>query len=158
MKAYVCDGKVFLANDITIIARNKAGKIICFEAPTDYRKRTLEKQKKAKLKAREILRKYSKPKVVETEVDVPQWLRNLADSSPEVEMSSWERDHVVSEINTNLSDEAKKLPIVTKDIGDFSYTFINFGFNNYYFIEKVPISSLPTVKEMRERVDEKKNN
>lgn len=155
-EAIIRDGKVFFANDVTIFAW-KNGKRIRFEVKEDYRKRTLEKKRKIKLKAKEFLRKYSQPKKVDKE-PVPDWIIEQIKNTSEVEMSPGERDHIVSEINSNLSDEAKQLHIITKDIGSFAYTFVNFGFNNYFFIDKVPISSLPTIKEMRERIDEKKNN
>lgn len=47
--------------------------------------------------------------------------------------------HVISEINTHMSDEQRNKPVVSKAIGDYIYTFENHGFNNYRIIGKVSI-------------------
>ena len=46
---------------------------------------------------------------------------------------------VISEFNTNMSDEDRMCRIVTKPIGDYFYTIINNGFNDYMVIGKRPI-------------------
>ena len=43
---------------------------------------------------------------------------------------------VMSEINSHLSDDARKDFVVTKRIGKYAYTFENYGFNEYRFIRK----------------------
>lgn len=45
--------------------------------------------------------------------------------------------HIMSELNTNLSEEDRKHAIITKTIGNYEYTFINKGFNDYIFVKKV---------------------
>ena len=56
---------------------------------------------------------------------------------PELSKSEWA--HVQSEIRTNLNEEQKKLPIVTKAIGDYVYTFENRWPEDAIIIEKHPI-------------------
>ena len=60
---------------------------------------------------------------------------------PTVRLPKDEYAHVMSEINTHLSDEQRELPIVSKAIGNHIYTFENYGFNDYRIIGKVPIES-----------------
>ena len=60
---------------------------------------------------------------------------------PTVQLPKKEYAHVMSEINTHMNDEQRKLPIVSKAIGDYIYTFENHGFNEYRIIGKVPIES-----------------
>ena len=47
--------------------------------------------------------------------------------------------HVMSELNTNLSPEDRKHAIITKPIGNYYYTIVNYGFNDYKIIDKWPI-------------------
>lgn len=49
---------------------------------------------------------------------------------------------VMSEINTNMSDEDRKHGVVTKAIGNYKYTFINKGFNDYTIIDKQLIDNV----------------
>lgn len=44
--------------------------------------------------------------------------------------------HVMSEINTHMSDEQRAMPVVSKAIGNYIYTFENYGFNEYRIIGK----------------------
>ena len=53
-----------------------------------------------------------------------------------IKLARSEYAHVVSEINTHMSAEDRKLGVVTKAIGDYRYTFINKGFDDYVFIRK----------------------
>ena len=46
---------------------------------------------------------------------------------------------VMSEFNTHMSDEDRNKRIVTKAIGDYYYTIINRGFDDYTIIGKHPI-------------------
>ena len=48
---------------------------------------------------------------------------------------------VLSEFNTHMSDEERTHDIVTKPIGEYYYTIINKGFNDYTVIGKDPIIS-----------------
>lgn len=43
---------------------------------------------------------------------------------------------VVSELNTNMSAEDRKRGVLTKAIGNYRYTFINRGFDDYVFVRK----------------------
>lgn len=47
--------------------------------------------------------------------------------------------HVISEINTNLPDEKRKRGVVSHIVGNYTYTFINYGFNDYVIVKKLPI-------------------
>ena len=47
--------------------------------------------------------------------------------------------HVISEINTNMSEMDRTKNLVTKPIGDYYYTIINYGYNDYRIIGKRPI-------------------
>ena len=38
-----------------------------------------------------------------------------------------------------ISDEDRKHAVITKVIGDYEYTIINKGFNNYIFVERTKI-------------------
>lgn len=49
--------------------------------------------------------------------------------------------HVVSEVNTNLTNEERKKNILVKPVGDYYYTFINKGFNDYIIIGKKEIAN-----------------
>ena len=46
---------------------------------------------------------------------------------------------VMSEFNTHMSDEDRKHRLVTKAIGNFYYTIINYGFDNYIVVGKSAI-------------------
>ena len=56
-----------------------------------------------------------------------------------IRLDKGEYARVVSEINTHLSDEDRKHALVTKPIGSYRYTFINRGFGDYVFVDKVEI-------------------
>lgn len=58
---------------------------------------------------------------------------------PQLRLPKDEYAHVMSELNTHLSDRDRELPLVHKPIGDFVYTFRNNGFNEYIIIKKTPI-------------------
>ena len=47
--------------------------------------------------------------------------------------------HVMSEINTHLSDEDRKHALVRKAIGNYRYTFVNRGFDDYIIVGRTPI-------------------
>ena len=59
---------------------------------------------------------------------------------PTVELSNFERWHITSELNTNLTAEERQMPLVTKPIGDYVYTVENHGFGDYRCISKKPIT------------------
>ncbi len=48
--------------------------------------------------------------------------------------------HVMSELNSNLSNEDRERNIVVKPIGDYYYTVVNKGFNDYIIIGKRKIN------------------
>lgn len=50
--------------------------------------------------------------------------------------------HVISEINTNITEEQLKHKILSKNIGDYTYTFECFGFDDYRIIKKRKIGGL----------------
>lgn len=49
---------------------------------------------------------------------------------------------VMSELNTHLSDDERKYRIITKPVGDYYYTVINNGFDDYIIIGKNPIDNV----------------
>lgn len=53
--------------------------------------------------------------------------------------------HVISELNTHLSEEERSQKLVMKPIGEYIYTAINRGFNDYIIIAKRPI--IPAVED-----------
>ena len=55
---------------------------------------------------------------------------------------------VMSELNTHMSEEDRKRYIVAKPIGNYYYTIVNRGFNDYTIIGKRPI--VPETEELLE--------
>ena len=49
---------------------------------------------------------------------------------------------VMSAFNTDLTDEERMRRIISKPIGDYVYTIINNGYNEYIVIGKSPIESI----------------
>ncbi len=49
---------------------------------------------------------------------------------------------VMSAFNTDLTDEERMQRIISKPIGDYVYTIINNGYNEYIVIGKNPIESI----------------
>ena len=49
---------------------------------------------------------------------------------------------VMSAFNTDLTDEERMRRIISKPIGDYVYTIINNGYNEYIVIGKNPIESI----------------
>ena len=47
--------------------------------------------------------------------------------------------HVMSEINTHMTEAERSQKVVTKPIGNFYYTFENNGFDDYRILGKKPI-------------------
>lgn len=47
--------------------------------------------------------------------------------------------HVMSELNTHMSDEDRKHALVRKAIGSYYYTVVNYGFDSYKVIRRDPI-------------------
>ena len=45
------------------------------------------------------------------------------------------------ELNTHMSEEDRQKAIVSKPIGDYIYTVINYGFDDYVVIDKRPIDT-----------------
>lgn len=54
----------------------------------------------------------------------------------EVQLPKNEYAQVMHELNTNLTEEQRKKKIISKNIGDYKYTFQNEGFNEYRIINK----------------------
>ena len=52
----------------------------------------------------------------------------------EVKLPKEEYAKVVSELNTNLTEEERAKPVLQRAIGNYLYTFRNCGFNQYQFI------------------------
>lgn len=82
--------------------------------------------------------KNSNSDIIKTSVE---YVKKNTSVLPTVQLPKKEYAHVMSEINTHMSDEQRELPIVSKAIGDYIYTFENHGFNEYRIIGKVPIES-----------------
>ncbi len=55
-----------------------------------------------------------------------------------------EYSKVIREFNLNMSSEDRDKLIVTKPIGDYYYTIINRGFNDYVVVDKYSIDSVVT--------------
>lgn len=47
--------------------------------------------------------------------------------------------HVMSELNTHMSEEDRKKKIVVKPIGDYNYIVVIRGFDDYIITDKIPI-------------------
>ena len=82
--------------------------------------------------------KNSNSDIIKTSVE---YVKKNTSVLPTVQLPKKEYAHVMSEINTHMSDEQRELPVVSKAIGDYIYTFENHGFNEYRIIGKVPIES-----------------
>jgi hypothetical protein len=66
-----------------------------------------------------------------------QELKYAEQTYKQIQLPRDEYAHIMSELNTNLSEEDRKHAIITKTIGSYEYTFINKGFNDYIFVKKV---------------------
>ncbi len=73
--------------------------------------------------------------------DTIELIKHVTSSLETIRLSKQEYAHVMSEINTHLSDEQREQSIVSKAIGDYIYTFENNEFDNYRIVGKVPIDS-----------------
>lgn len=60
---------------------------------------------------------------------------------------------VMSEFNSNMSDEERKHRVVSKAIGDYWYTVLNQSYNEYIVINKTPIEDLDNIKELWKEID-----
>lgn len=60
-------------------------------------------------------------------------------SCEQILLPSDEYAKVMSEFNTHMSEEERNRRYVTKPIGDYYYTIINKGFNEYIIVDKSPI-------------------
>ena len=49
---------------------------------------------------------------------------------------------VISELNTHMTEEERTHRVVSKAIGDYVYTVVNNGFNEYIIIGKYSIESV----------------
>lgn len=106
------------------------------ENPSPYAKKVLD-----------VVDKYFKKEPLEntakdSKIDLN--LQFFAKSSKDYETVVLPKDeyaHVMSELNTHLSDEQRKQKVVTKAIGNYNYTIENNGFDNYRIIGKEDIDS-----------------
>lgn len=64
---------------------------------------------------------------------------NQARGLKQIKLPRNEYAHVMSELNTHMSAEDRKHAIVTKSIGDYRYTIVNMGFDDYRIVGKEPI-------------------
>lgn len=60
--------------------------------------------------------------------------RNINRQHREIKLPKEEYAKVVSELNTNLTEEERAKPVLQRAIGNYLYTFRNCGFNQYQFI------------------------
>lgn len=56
-----------------------------------------------------------------------------------IRLSSREYAHVMSELATNITNEQRRMPVITKPIGDYIYTFENNFDNTFRVIGKKKI-------------------
>ena len=70
--------------------------------------------------------------------DYEKWLGRIrkAEEKKQIVLPRDEYARVMSELNTHMSDEDRACKIVTKPIGDFFYTVINKGYDDYIIIGK----------------------
>lgn len=57
----------------------------------------------------------------------------------EIEMSSTEKEHVIEELDNNLTVEEKESALVNRPIGDYHYYAVNLGHGQYKVYQKKPI-------------------
>lgn len=67
---------------------------------------------------------------------------------PTIRLSKKEYAHVMSELNTHLSEEQRKRHVVVKAIGNYVYTLENLGFNNYRIIGKSDIDERKKIMDI----------
>ena len=61
---------------------------------------------------------------------------NYARKLPEIRLQKKEYALVVHELNNNMTKEDRKHAIVTKPVGNYIYTIVNRGFDEYTFVGK----------------------
>lgn len=78
-----------------------------------------------------------------TASEYAEYKRELASTSSlkQIYLPKQEYAKVMSELNTHLSDEDRKHALVSKPIGNYIYTVINNGFDNYIVVGKTEIES-----------------
>lgn len=78
-----------------------------------------------------------------TTEEYAEYKRKLAAVSDlkQIYLPKEEYAHVMSELNTNMSDEDRKHAIVSMPIGNYAYTVINNGFDNYKVVKRTEIES-----------------
>ena len=65
---------------------------------------------------------------------------------PSIKLSDKERFMLHSELNTHLSKEQRKQLVIRKTIGHYTYTFENFGYDSYRFVDKRLAKSIRAVQ------------
>ena len=119
MKAYVCDRKIFLVNDITIFAW-KNGKRIRFEAPIDLRK---SKPKKAGVKFPPEIYKYE----------------NSASEFKKLRLRKSDYARYMQAMNSDIPESEKHGDFVVKPIGNYIYVSIKDENGDYIPIGRTKI-------------------
>ena len=99
-----------------------------------------------------------KDRLAMAENNIPEDTIEWAKRQPKVDLSKEEAEMVFRNLGTHLTDEERKMPVIKRDIKNFSYIVVNFGQDNYLVVGRKSIVELPTVKEMREGIDGEKNN
>lgn len=65
---------------------------------------------------------------------------------PSIKLPDKEQFMLRSELNTHLSKEQRERRVITKTIGHYTYTFENFGYDNYRFVDKQLAKSIREVQ------------
>ena len=78
--------------------------------------------------------RFSKEVYDEYRFEIQKWK-----AAKQIILPADEYAEVMSEFNTHMSDEDRKRRLVTKPIGNYYYTIINRGFDDYIVIGKRPI-------------------
>lgn len=66
-------------------------------------------------------------------------IEKIIKRSKPIKLPKGEELYVTSELNTHLTAEEREYFFGVKDIGNYTYIFINHGFNNYVFIGKIKL-------------------
>lgn len=73
-----------------------------------------------------------------------QFFAKRAKSRKTIEVNPKEATRVLSELRTNITKEQKKLPVITKAIGNYTYTFENHFDDTYRIIGRKEIPQSTT--------------
>lgn len=89
--------------------------------------------------------------------DLYGYLRNLQTHNPDCQiyLPKDEYASVISALNSNLSAEDRSRRILVKAIGNYVYTVINRGFDDYTIIRKMPIEDARDAYRRMKEYDER---